>query len=45
MNINTEFLTRYIDTLEVALEQLPQYDEECSQQCRSPIGQCRSPGE
>ena len=27
MNINTEFLTRCIDTLEVALEQLQQYDE------------------
>lgn len=26
MNINTEFLTRCIDTLEVALEQLQQYD-------------------
>ena len=26
MNINTEFLTRCVDTLEVALEQLQQYD-------------------
>ena len=26
MNINTEFLTRCIRTLEMALEQLPQYD-------------------
>lgn len=28
MNINTEFLMRCIHTLEMALEQLPQYDED-----------------